>query len=130
MKRYATWTNTWPRNPTIKKAGMRAPMLTGRRGTFRLRSKIIPRRWSWMQTTELVQKNFLPIFQKYQHPKTAQDFYTRGKALYDAAYYQNAEFDLQRSIELDDFNPDAYYWLGKALEANGCYDAAIEQFKK
>lgn len=77
-------------------------------------------------------KSYFPILKQNPTPKTAQEFLTRGNAFYSATptFFVLAAADYRRAAELDDFNPDAPYSLGCALNQLGYADAALAAFQK
>jgi tetratricopeptide (TPR) repeat protein len=70
-------------------------------------------------------KTYVPVLKQNPSPKTAQEFLTRGNALYNATYYTLAAADYSRAAELDEFNPDAFYNLGTAFKQLNYADAAL-----
>ena len=73
---------------------------------------------------------FVPILK--QNPKTAQEFLNRAYTFYTtgAGYFQMAARDYRRAAELDDFNPDAFFSLGLALNQLGYTEAALDAYQK
>jgi DNA-binding winged helix-turn-helix (wHTH) protein/TolB-like protein/tetratricopeptide (TPR) repeat protein len=54
----------------------------------------------------------------------------RGAALYHARRFPEAGDELRRTIELDTRFPDAHYWLGRTLIAQGDTDGALGELRR
>ena len=60
----------------------------------------------------------------------ARQFLVQGYRLFQQRRYAPAVEALNRSIELDGKDPEAYFWRGRALVGQGRFENAVEDFQK
>ncbi len=60
----------------------------------------------------------------------AEEFYKKGKELYDNDKYEDAITPLKRAVTLSKEYPDATYYLGLCFKYTSKYQDAVEQFER
>ena len=60
----------------------------------------------------------------------ARQLLVQGYRLFQQRRYAPAIEALNRSIQLDGKDPEAYYWRGRALVGQGRFESAVEDFQK